>query len=65
MRTCHRLPQVEAFTGAKKPTIYAWIKSGTFPKPIKIGARAVAWLEEDLQAWRDARIAASRPAGAA
>jgi prophage regulatory protein len=62
MQKVHRLPQVEAITGAKKQTLYGWIAAGKFPKPIKIGQRAVAWLEEDLQAWRDARIAATRSA---
>ncbi len=34
-----------------------------FPEPIKIGARAVAWVEEEVDAWIEARIEASRSGG--
>ena len=40
-----RLPDVEARTGLKKSAIYAGIKSGTFPVPVKLGPRAAAWME--------------------
>ena len=29
-------------------TIYALMSEGKFPKPIKIGRRAVGWLESDI-----------------
>ncbi len=55
MQTCYRMPQVEAITGLKRPTIYAHIKAGIFPKPIKIGPRAVAWPDSSLKLWLDGR----------
>ena len=33
------------------PTIYRMMKAGTFPRPIRLGQRAVAWRREDLEGW--------------
>lgn len=52
-----RLPQVKERTGVSKSFLYAGCKNGTFPLPIKIGARAVGWLESEINAWVDARAA--------
>lgn len=38
--------------------MYALIQKGEFPKPIKLSERSSAWLESEVQAWIDARIAA-------
>ena len=38
-----RLPVVMARTGKSRSTISAQMKEGTFPKPVKISKRAVAW----------------------
>lgn len=38
-------------------TLYEWMDAGSFPKPIKIGPRAVAWVKSELDAWEAARIA--------
>ena len=50
-----RLPQVEVFSGLKKTSIYNGAHDGTFPKPIRISARCVAWRESDLVAWQAQR----------
>jgi len=53
-----RRRQVENRTGLCRSTIYFWMREGNFPKPLKIGARAVAWRERDIQQWikeREAR----------
>ena len=47
-----RLPAVMAATGMSRTTIYLRIKAGTFPKPIQIGARAVAWDEAEVAEWQ-------------
>lgn len=52
-----RLPRVMEKTGLKRATIYLHIKQNTFPKQIKIGTRAVAWLESDIDAWIDGHLA--------
>ena len=58
-----RLPQVKERTGVSKSFMYAGGKEGTFPLPIKLGNRAVGWLESEINAWVEAR-AASRKAAA-
>ena len=54
--------QVKAITGLSRTTRYLGVKSGTFPAPISIGARAVAWLSSDIEKWIDDRLAKSRKA---
>lgn len=49
-----RLKQVLAATGKSRSSIYA---DASFPKPISIGARSVAWLEDEVAAWVSERIA--------
>ena len=47
----------EAWTGLSKTQCYRLIERGEFPAPIKLGARAVAWRESEVQAWIDSRAA--------
>lgn len=59
-----RLPTVKARTGLSRSSIYLRISEGTFPKPISLGGkRAVGWIEDEISAWIDERIEASRNAG--
>lgn len=51
-----RRKQVEARTGLSRSTIYLRIQEGTFPRPINLGARAVGWLENEIDEWLAARI---------
>lgn len=51
--TILRLPAVKASTGLSRSTIYLRIAQGTFPKPVSLGARAVGWIEAEVQQWRD------------
>lgn len=46
-----RRKEVEAITGRSRSAIYEGIAAGTFPKPVKIGARAVAWPESVIRNW--------------
>lgn len=46
-----RLPEVEKLTRMKKSTIYAQMRLGTFPKPVAISSRGVAWRVEELKEW--------------
>ncbi len=48
-----RLQAVKEITGLSRSTIYA---DPAFPKPVKIGERAVAWVDEEIRGWVDARI---------
>ncbi len=56
-----RLPQVREIAGGVAPsTIWGWVKSGTFPKPIKLSANCTAWDAAQVEAWAQSRIAESR-----
>ncbi len=52
-----RIEPTMAMTGLPRSTIYHYMKLGSFPKSIKLGARSVGWLEEDIVAWIRARQA--------
>jgi prophage regulatory protein len=53
-----RRPAVEAKTGMPRSSIYAAMKRGEFPTPIKLGVRAVGWLESDIETWLSSRAGA-------
>lgn len=55
-----RLPAVMESTGYRKSMIYRLINEGSFPKPVQLGARAVAWIDEEVKAWIQERIDLSR-----
>jgi predicted DNA-binding transcriptional regulator AlpA len=41
-----------------KAHTYRLIAVGEFPPPVKLGKNTSAWLEEEIDAWQEARIAA-------
>ena len=51
-----RRKQVEAQTGLSRSTIYKFMSDGTFPKPVRIGVRAVGWNSSSIEAVNAARI---------
>ena len=66
-----RLPRVKARTGLSRSTIYAKLRRNpkrpsdydpTFPKPVAVGAKAVGWIEAEVEAWLAAQIQKSRKA---
>ena len=52
-----RLPEVISRIGFRRTAIYQKIAEGTFPAPVKLGPRAVAWVSEEIKDWMDARVA--------
>lgn len=55
-----RRKQVEARTGLSRSTIYAYMAAGMFPKPVKIGSRAVGWVESEISQFLNAQVEQSR-----
>lgn len=51
-----RLPDVMKRVGLCRASIYQHIAEGSFPKQISLGARAVGWLEHEIDAWLAAMI---------
>mgnify|MGYP002336529854 CR=1 FL=1 len=52
-----RIAEVRKMTRRSTSRIYADMAAGLFPRPIRIGARAVAWRESDLTGWLGRRLA--------
>ena len=52
-----RFTDVSDRVGLRHSAIYDAIRKGTFPKPVLLGRKAVAWLESEVDAWINARIA--------
>ena len=50
-----RLQDVIAAIGMKRSWILQKTKEGEFPKPIKLGERAVGWYASDIDAWIKSR----------
>ena len=50
-----RINEVKNITSMSNSTIYELIKINKFPRPKRIGKRAVGWLENDIQAWFESR----------
>ena len=58
--TILRLPAVKTRTGLSRSTIYLRVAEGRFPKPISLGARAVGWVDAEVEAWLAGQIELSR-----
>lgn len=57
-----RLTSVKEATGLSRSSIYAFMEQGKFPRQIKIGERAVAWDDLDIQDWIEGRKQLSQEA---
>ena len=44
-----RIKEVLALIPVGRSTLWARVKAGTFPKPIKLGTRTTAWKAEDIR----------------
>jgi prophage regulatory protein len=55
-----RLPKVKAITGLSKSSLYELIRTNSFPAPVHIGPRIVAWVMSEVQEWATDRISISR-----
>lgn len=54
-----RMFEVKERTGLSKTAIYRRMAEGTFPSPIQLGKRAVAWRSDQLDEWITAQIEAA------
>lgn len=60
--TFMRLPEVKTVTGLGKTSIYELIRDKSFPAPVRLGPRAVAWVRSEIRQWALERVQASRSA---
>lgn len=50
-----RRPAVQQVTGLSRSSLYAMMSVGSFPKPIRLGVRAVGWAESEVSDWLERR----------
>ncbi|MBU0657165.1 MAG: AlpA family phage regulatory protein [Gammaproteobacteria bacterium] len=55
-RTILRIPAVKNESGLSRSTLYLRIKDGLWTKPVSLGARAVGWPSDEVEAINAARI---------
>ncbi|WP_213706288.1 helix-turn-helix transcriptional regulator, partial [Citrobacter freundii] len=55
-----RVPEVLRRVGFSRTTMYELIKEGRFPDKVIIGARSVAFVESEIDAWIENTISDSR-----
>ena len=55
MKNYLRYPEVRDRTGRSRSSIWRDIRGGRFPAPRQIGPNAIAWLEEEIEAWCNSR----------
>lgn len=58
-----RLPAVKARVGLGRSTIYLLVSEGAFPPPVRLGLRAVGWVEAEVENWLASRVEISRSTG--
>jgi prophage regulatory protein len=46
-----RLHDVMLRTGLSRSTIYKYMSVGEFPKPVRLGSKAVGWRDRDIDEW--------------
>nr|WP_082394059.1 AlpA family phage regulatory protein [Stenotrophomonas acidaminiphila] len=54
-----RLPSVVARTGRSRASLYRDVNEGSFPRPVKIGKRAIGWDRAAVDQWIADRFADS------
>ena len=58
--TLIRLPEVIKRTGVSRTTIYRLINKNSFPSPIKISEKTIAFVESEVNDWIEKLITTSR-----
>lgn len=55
------IKQVASKVALGQSTIYRLVAKGEFPKPFPLVGNRTAWLESDVDAWLETRVALIRP----
>ena len=54
-----RREEVETLVGLSRSSIYAAMARGDFPRPLRVGQRAVRWSEAEIERWLATRAEAN------
>ncbi|MFL1527894.1 helix-turn-helix transcriptional regulator [Pseudomonas sp. O230] len=57
-----RLPEVLRISGLSSATIYRMAGGGKFPRQVKVGEQAVAWVRSEVMQWATNRAAMRKQA---
>ena len=57
----YRINELHQLLGVGRSTIWSWVKTAQFPKPIKLSASVTVWRAEDVSQWIDKKTAAIEP----
>ncbi|MEY8118517.1 helix-turn-helix transcriptional regulator [Falsihalocynthiibacter sp. BN13B15] len=52
----YRRTEVEKITGLSRSLIYSMMDEGEFPRPMRMGKKAVAWQESAIVDWLNSRL---------
>ncbi len=52
-----KLGAVMNLTGLSRSSVYLYTSKGEFPTSIKLGPRSVGWVESEIIAWLDGKVA--------
>lgn len=55
-----KVAEVSKESGLSRNELYRRVSAGTFPAPIKLGPKTNAWLESEINAWKQAVIEETR-----
>ena len=47
-----RLEEVLEMSSISRSELYRQVADGRFPRPVKVGLRAVRWWQSEVEAWR-------------
>lgn len=53
-----RREEVQQLTSLGRSSLFAMVASGAFPKPVRLSARRVGWVPEEVSAWMARRVLA-------
>lgn len=51
-----RVKDVIKKTGIQRTNLYRQVKAKTFPAPISLGAKAIGWIESEVDTWIESRM---------
>lgn len=51
-----RCREVQQAIGLSRSTIYRMVERGDFPRPQKLGLRAIGWRQSAISDWMEARL---------
>ncbi|AFT78505.1 phage transcriptional regulator AlpA [Alteromonas macleodii str. 'Black Sea 11'] len=46
-----KIKEVIKMTSLSRATIYKYMADDSFPKPVSLGTKAVAWVEDEVENW--------------